>query len=55
MKSPEVNFAAIKQAVTLEAVSRHYQVDDLQGGRTVGIAGGVPSTRARGAMPFTST
>jgi hypothetical protein len=33
MRSQAVNFAAVKQAVTQEAVLRHYQVDDLKGGR----------------------
>lgn len=32
MKSQEVNFAAVKQGVAMEAVLRHYQVDDPQGG-----------------------
>jgi DNA primase len=31
MKSQEVNFAAVKQAVRMEAVLRHYQVNPLQG------------------------
>ena len=31
MKSQELNFAAIKQGVRLEAVLRHYQVNDLKG------------------------
>jgi DNA primase len=31
MKSQELSFAAIKQAVRMEAVLRHYQVKDLQG------------------------
>ena len=31
MKSPEVNFAAVKQRVRMEAVLRHYQVNPLQG------------------------
>ena len=33
MKSQEVNFAALKQRVELEAVLKHYQLD-VQGGRS---------------------
>jgi DNA primase len=52
MKSPEVNFAAIKQAVTLEAVLRHYQVDDLQGGRSGRYRGRCPIHQGEGRDAF---
>jgi DNA primase len=52
MKSPEVNFAAIKQAVTLEAVLRHYQVDDLEGGRSGRYRGRCPIHQGEGRDAF---
>ena len=52
MKSQEVNFAAIKQAVTLEAVLRHYQVDDLQGGRNGRYRGRCPIHQGEGRDAF---
>ena len=54
MKSQEVNFAAVKQGVAMEAVLRHYQVDDL-GGRSGRYRGRCPIHQGEGAMPFTST
>ena len=55
MSSQEVNFAAVKQAVAMEVVFGITRLTICKAATTVGIAGGVPSTRARGAMPFTST
>lgn len=52
MKSLEVNFAAIKQGVTLEAVLRHYQVDDLQGGRGGRYRGRCPLHQGEGRDAF---
>jgi DNA primase len=52
MKNQEVNFAAVKQAVTLEAVLRHYQVDDLQGGRGGRYRGRCPIHRGEGRDAF---
>jgi DNA primase len=43
MNSQQVSFAAIKQGVTLEAVLRRYQIDDLKRG---------PSGRYRGRCPI---
>src|SRR2546427_4714114 len=52
MKSQEVNFAAIKQAVTLEAVLRHYQVEDLEGGRSGRYRGRCPIHQGEGREAF---
>jgi DNA primase len=52
MMSQEVNFAAVKQAVTLEAVLRHYQVDDLKGGRGGHYRGRCPIHRGEGRDAF---
>src|SRR5438477_11401771 len=52
MKSQEVNFAAIKQAVTMEAVLRHYQVDDLEGGRSGRYRGRCPIHQGEGRDAF---
>jgi DNA primase len=52
MKSQEVNFTAIKQGVAMEAVLRHYQVDDLQGGRGGRYRGRCPIHRGDGRDAF---
>ena len=52
MSSQEVNFAAVKQAVTMEAVLRHYQVDDLQGGRSGRYRGRCPIHQGEGRDAF---
>jgi DNA primase len=52
MKSQEVNFTAVKQGVTMEAVLRHYQVDDLQGGRGGRYRGRCPIHRGDGRDAF---
>src|SRR5438876_9398901 len=52
MKSQEVNFAAVKQAVAMEAVLRHYQVDDLQGGRNCRDRGWCPIHQSEGRDAF---
>src|SRR5438045_2804382 len=52
MKSQEVNFAAIKQAVAMEAVLRHYQVNDLQGGRSGRYRGWCPIHQGEGRDTF---
>jgi DNA primase len=52
VKSQEVNFAAVKQGVAMEAVLRHYQVDDLQGGRGGRYRGRCPIHRGEGRDAF---
>ena len=52
MKGQEVNFAAVKQGVEMEAVLRHYQVDDLQGGRGGRYRGRCPIHRGEGRDAF---
>src|SRR5882672_8382215 len=52
MKSQEVNFGAVKQGVAMEAVLRHYQVDDLQGGRRGRYRGRCPIHRGDGRDAF---
>lgn len=52
MKSHEVSFAAVKQGVTMEAALRHYQVDDLKGGRGGRYRGRCPIHRGEGRDAF---
>ena len=52
MKGQEVNFAAVKQGVAMEAVLRHYRVDDLQGGRGGRYHGRCPIHRGDGRDAF---
>src|SRR5205809_3091251 len=52
MKSQEVNFAAVKQAVAMEAVLRHYQVNDLQGGHSGRYRGWCPIHQGEGRDAF---
>jgi len=52
MKSQEVNFTAVKQGMAMEAVLRHYQVDDLQGGRGGRYRGRCPIHRGDGRDAF---
>ena len=52
MKSQEVNFVAVKQGVTLEAVLRHYQIDDLKGGRAGRYRGRCPIHQGEGSDAF---
>ena len=52
MKSQEVNFAAVKQGVAMEAVLRHCQVEDLQGGRGGRYRGRCPIHRGDGRDAF---
>ena len=52
MKSQEVNFAAVKRGVAMAAVLRHYQVDDLQGGRRGRYRGRCPIHRGEGRDAF---
>src|SRR3989442_415293 len=52
MKSPEVNFAAVKQGVAMEAVLRHYQVEDLEGGRSGRYRGRCPIHQGEGREAF---
>ena len=47
-----MNIAALKQAVTLEAVLRHYQVDDLAGGRSGRYRGRCPIHQGEGRDAF---
>jgi len=52
MKSQEVNFAAIKQAVAMEAVLRHYQVEDIAGSRNGRYRGPCPIHHGEGRDAF---
>jgi len=52
MKSQAVSFAAIKQAVPMEAVLRRYQVQDLAGGRAGRYRGRCPLHRGEGREAF---
>jgi len=52
MKSQEVNFGAVKQGVAMEAVLRHYQVNDLQGGRSGRYRGRCPIHQGEGCDAF---
>jgi DNA primase len=52
MKGQEVNFAAIKQGVMLEAVLRHYKVADLKGGRAGRYRGRCPIHQGEGRDAF---
>ena len=52
MRGPEVNFAAIKQGVTLEAVLRFYKVNDLTGGRNGRYRGRCPIHQGDGRDAF---
>jgi len=52
MKSPEVNFAAIKQAVMVEAVLRHYLVAELKGSRAGRYRGRCPIHQGEGCDAF---
>jgi DNA primase len=52
MMSQEVNFAALKQRVPLEAVLRHYQVDDLRGGHSGRYRGRCPIHQGEGRDAF---
>jgi DNA primase len=52
MKGQEVNFAAIKQGVRLEAVLRRYQVKDLEGGHNGRYRGRCPIHQGEGRDAF---
>jgi len=52
MKGPEVNFAALKQGVRLEAVLRLYQVNGLTGGRNGRYRGRCPIHQGEGRDAF---
>lgn len=52
MKSQEVNFAAIKEGVRMEAVLRHYQVEDVAGGRGGRYRGRCPIHEGEGRDAF---
>jgi DNA primase len=52
MMGQEVNFAALKQRVPMEAVLRHYQVKDLKGGRSGQYRGRCPIHQGEGCDAF---
>jgi len=52
MKGPEVNFASVKQGVTLEAVLRLYRLNDLTGGRNGRYRGRCPIHQGDGRDAF---
>ena len=52
MKGQEVNFAALKQGVTLDAVLRHYKVAELTGGRGGRYRGRCPIHQGEGRDAF---